>query len=201
MDFFLRSISYILHPIFMPIIGALIYFSVAPRFIPEDIITLKISGLTIITILLPLLLFFILKNLGVISSFHLASIRQRKLLLLIQSTLFLVIIKVMIDVYNYPELYFFFLGILFSSLSAIFIVMFNIKASLHMVGIAAITMFTIAISIHFSINLTLLIGILIIGNGLVATSRLHYKAHSNLELILGFLLGFIPQLTLVNFWL
>jgi len=165
MDFFLRSISYILHPIFMPIIGALIYFSVAPRFIPEDIITLKISGLTIITILLPLLLFFILKNLGVISSFHLASIRQRKLLLLIQS------------------------------------VMFNIKASLHMVGIAAITMFTIAISIHFSINLTLLIGILIIGNGLVATSRLHYKAHSNLELILGFLLGFIPQLTLVNFWL
>ena len=80
-------------------------------------------------------------------------------------------------------------------------ILFNIKASLHMIGIGSVTMFTIALSIHFGMNFTLLIAVLMIANGLVATSRLHYKAHSNLELILGFLIGVIPQLTLANLWL
>ncbi|MBQ4818760.1 hypothetical protein [Aquimarina sp. MMG016] len=185
----------------MPLIGSIIYFTTAPRFIPENIVMSKIIGLTIMTVLIPIVLFFILKSSGMITSFHLANVKQRKIPLLLQSILLLLVIKMIVDVYNYPELYFFFLGILFSSLSAIFIVLFNIKASLHMIGTGGVTMFTIALSIHFGMNLTILIAALMIANGLVATSRLHYKAHSNLELILGFLVGVIPQLTLVNFWL
>jgi hypothetical protein len=201
MNFFLRSISYILHPVLMPLLGAIIYFSIAPRFIPSEIIKAKIFALIILTILIPFVLFFLLKNTGIITSIHLENVKQRKIPLLLQSILLIVVIKMVIDVYHYPELYFFFLGILFSSLSAIFMVLFNIKASLHMIGVSGIAMFTIALSIHFGLNLTILIAILMIFNGLVATSRLHCKAHSNLELILGFLIGIIPQLTLANFWL
>ena len=138
---------------------------------------------------------------GVVSSIHLEDVKQRKIPLLLQSLILLLVIKMIIDVYNYPELYFFFLGVLLSSLSAIFIVFFDIKASLHMLGSGAVTMFTIALSIHFEINLILLIAAMIFANGLVATSRLHEKAHTNLELTLGFLIGVIPQLTLLNFWL
>ncbi len=201
MNFFLKSISYILHPLLMPLIGAIIYFAAAPRFIPEDIIKAKIIGLMVLTILIPIVLFFFLKNMGIISSIHLENINQRKVPLLLQSVLLIVVIKLIIDIYHYPELYFFFLGILFSILSSIFMIFFNIKASLHMIGIGGVTMFTIALSIHFGMNLILLISALMIANGLVATSRLHCKAHSNLELILGFLIGVISQLTLVNFWL
>ncbi len=201
MNFFLRSVSYILHPLLMPLLGAIIYFSTAPRFIPIEIIRAKVFGLIILTILIPIVLFFLLKSTGTITSIHLENVKQRKIPLLLQSILLIVVIKMVIDVYHYPELYFFFLGILFSSLSAIFMVLFNIKASLHMIGISGITMFTIALSIHFGLNLTILIAMLMIFNGLVATSRLHCKAHSNLELILGFLIGIIPQLTLANFWL
>ena len=201
MNFFLRSVSYILHPLLMPLLGAIIYFSTAPRFIPIEIIRAKVFGLIILTILIPIVLFFLLKSTGTITSIHLENVKQRKIPLLLQSILLIVVIKMVIDVYHYPELYFFFLGILFSSLSAIFMVLFNIKASLHMIGISGITMFTVALSIHFGLNLTILIAILMIFNGLVATSRLHCKAHSNLELILGFLIGIIPQLTLANFWL
>ncbi len=201
MNFFLQSISYIFHPLLMPLTGAIIYFIAAPRFIPIDIIKDKVFGLTVLTILIPIVLFFFLKSIGTITSIHLKQIKQRRIPLLLQAILLVVVIKIIIDVYHYPELYFFFLGVLFSSLSAIFMLLFNIKASLHMIGISAVTMFTIAISIHFSVNLTLLIAGLMICNGLVATSRLHFKAHSNLELILGFLIGIIPQLTLVNFWL
>ncbi len=201
MNFFLKSVSYLLHPIIMPLVGAIIYFTAAPRFIPEDIIRLKILGLIILTVLIPIVLFFFLKSFGTINSIHLEDTKQRKIPLLLQSIILIIVIKIVIDVYHYPELYFFFLGILFSSLSAIFMVLFNIKASLHMLGIAAVTMFTIALSIHFGMNMITLITILMIANGLVATSRLHCKAHSNLELILGFLIGIIPQLTLINFWL
>ncbi|MDH7445446.1 hypothetical protein [Aquimarina sp. 2201CG14-23] len=201
MNFLLKSISYIFHPLLMPIAASLIYFTTAPRFIPENIIKAKIFGLLVVTVLIPIVLYFFLKTIGVITSIHLEEAKQRKIPLLLQSLLLLLVIKMIIDVYNYPELYFFFLGLLLSSLSAIFIVFFNIKASLHMIGSGAVTMFTIAISIHFGINLTLLIAGMMIINGLVATSRLHYEAHSNLELILGFLVGVIPQLTLVNFWL
>lgn len=144
---------------------------------------------------------FLLKSLGIINSIHLENAKQRKIPLLLQTLILIVVIKMVIDVYRYPELYFFFLGILFSMLSAVFMIFFNIKASLHMIGISGITMFTIALSIHFGMNLTLLIAALMVANGLVATSRLHCNAHSNLELVLGFLIGVIPQLTLVNFWL
>lgn len=201
MNFLLKSISYIFHPLLMPLAGSIIYFITAPRFIPENIIQAKVFGLIVVTVLIPIVLYFFLRTIGVITSIHLEEAKQRKIPLLLQSLLLLLVIKMVIDVYNYPELYFFFLGILLSSLSAIFIVFFDIKASLHMIGSGAVTMFTIALSIHFEINLILLIAGMIIINGLVATSRLHYKAHSNLELTLGFLIGVIPQLTLVNFWL
>ncbi|MGY3791548.1 hypothetical protein [uncultured Aquimarina sp.] len=201
MNFLLKSISYIFHPLLMPIAGAVIYFVTAPRFIPENIVQAKIFGLVVVTILIPIVLYFFLKTMGIVSSIHLEDAKQRKIPLLLQSLILLLVIKMIIDVYNYPELYFFFLGVLLSSLSAIFIVFFDIKASLHMLGSGAVTMFTIALSIHFEINLILLIAAMIFANGLVATSRLHEKAHTNLELTLGFLIGVIPQLTLLNFWL
>jgi len=37
--------------------------------------------------------------------------------------------------------------------------------------------------------------------GAIATSRLHLKAHTYKELILGVFIGFIPQLILVSYWL
>jgi hypothetical protein len=38
-------------------------------------------------------------------------------------------------------------------------------------------------------------------NGVVASSRLEMKAHTPKELVIGFLLGVIPQLFLLHFWL
>jgi ABC-type Mn2+/Zn2+ transport system permease subunit len=70
-----------------------------------------------------------------------------------------------------------------------------------MIGVSGLFMFFIALSIHFSINIngTLIIMAIIIGS--VATSRLHLKAHTSKELIIGIFIGFIPQLILVPYWL
>ncbi len=201
MNFFLKSISYIIHPLLMPLLGALIYFFFAPRFIPNEIVLTKVAALIIITVIIPIILYFLLKNLGLVSSIHIENVKQRKIPLLLQSGLLIVVIKMIIDVYHYPALYFFFLGVLFSLLSAIFMVLFNIKASLHMTGISGITVFAITLSIHFGLNLTLPIAILFVMNGLVATSRLHCKAHTFKELVLGCTIGILPQIILANLWL
>lgn len=70
-----------------------------------------------------------------------------------------------------------------------------------MIGTAGVTMFLIALSIHFKVNTLVLISFLILVNGWVATSRLHSKAHTPVELIFGFFVGFLPQLILLNYWL
>jgi membrane-associated phospholipid phosphatase len=37
--------------------------------------------------------------------------------------------------------------------------------------------------------------------GAIATSRLHLKAHTPIELLIGAFIGLLPQLILVNYWL
>ena len=70
-----------------------------------------------------------------------------------------------------------------------------------MIAIAGIFMFYIALSIHFSININGTLALITILVGAIATSRLHLKAHDYKELIVGFCIGFIPQLIMINYWL
>jgi len=98
------------------------------------------------------------------------------------------------------ELHYFFGGISFTSITFLILSCLNFKASLHTAAISGLTMFIIALSIHLQLNLIIGIGALILTNGLVATSRLHLKAHSSLELIIGFTIGLAPQFMLMTYW-
>lgn len=70
-----------------------------------------------------------------------------------------------------------------------------------MIAIGGVFMFFIALSIHFSININGTIALLFILIGAIATSRLYLKAHDNIELIIGFFVGIVPQLIMLNYWL
>jgi hypothetical protein len=70
-----------------------------------------------------------------------------------------------------------------------------------MLGLSGILMFVLALSIYYRINLIYTIAFLIAALGLTASSRLHFKAHTGMELILGLLTGVIPQLILFKYWL
>ncbi|MEZ4857593.1 MAG: hypothetical protein R2781_02160 [Flavobacteriaceae bacterium] len=201
MNHFLRLGAYVLHPLFMPLLGAAIYYSITPRFVEIETLTNKLIAITIITILIPIVTYFLLRNLKLVTSIKLELVWERKLPLMLQCLFIFFIIKMVFDAYITPELYFFFVGILFSTFSALFLVFFKIKASLHQMGIAGLTFFVIALSVHFKINMLLWIGLLLFANGWVASSRIHTQAHTKLELIVGFFLGVIPQLLMLNFWL
>ena len=131
----------------------------------------------------------------------LSDISQRKIPLLLQMTLFAILIEKSITVDQFPSLYFFFLAGLLSTIFAFLLLYVKVKASIHMIGISSLTVFIIGLSIHNQINAVYLVALFMFINGGVASSRLVMKAHSNKELLIGFLCGFIPQSALLYFWL
>ena len=68
MRYFLNGVSYVFHPLFIPIGGTLSYFVVTPRINSLAMQSGNILPIFILTIIIPIILFLILKNLGLVSS-------------------------------------------------------------------------------------------------------------------------------------
>ena len=201
MNHFLKSISFIFHPLIMPLLGAIFYFSKSPRHIPEQIIQAKLISLFILTLLLPILLYFLLKTLGKTKSIYLHTTQERILPLALNSVILLLILMRVLPSDEIIELYYFFVGILVTTLTCLILAVLKFKASIHLMGIAGVFMFYIGLSLHFSININGTLALIVILIGAIATSRLHVKAHDYKELIMGFIIGSFPQLILFKYWL
>ena len=199
-DKLLKSISYIFHPLLMPLLGVIFYFDKTPRFIPDPVRQAKIFSIIILTIILPLLLYYLLKTLNKVNSIYLETPEERRIPLILNG---LIVILVMIRVLpqnEIPELYFFFTGILISTITCYALALANFKASIHMIASAGFFMFAVALAINFKVNVNGTLALMFVILGAIATSRLHLKAHTPVELIIGFFVGLLPQLLLVNYW-
>lgn len=185
----------------MPFIGTLFYFSKAPRYIPLPFIKAKLFAVALFTIILPILLFYLLKTTRKVSSIHLDETKERIIPLILNAVIVVVITQRIVTINELPELYFFFIGILLSTMTCLILAVLKFKASIHMIASSGILMFFIALSIHFSINIVGTIALFFIIVGAIGTSRLHLNAHTNIELVIGFFAGLIPQLILLNYWL
>ncbi|WP_203256454.1 hypothetical protein [Hyunsoonleella ulvae] len=201
MHHILKSVSVIFHPLLMPIAGVLFYFAKTPRFIDREVIWAKLVSLSILTIVLPILLYFLLKTLGRVNSIYLKSTKERIIPLVLNAIVILLVIQRILRPDPYIELYYFFVGVLISTLACLILAIFKFKASIHMIAISGVFMFFIALSIHFSININGTLALMSIVIGAVATSRLHLKAHTYPELLMGIFVGIFPQLILVTKWL
>jgi hypothetical protein len=197
----LPAFSYLFHPIFIPVYAALVYFLFNVSYFTNPEIYLTLFQVVIITILIPILFFLLLRTAGKIDSIMMADVSQRKLPLIIQCFLFILLVRKAVTIEHYPELHFFFLAGLLSTSMALILLFFKIKASLHMITISALTIFVIGLSIRTQIQHINLIVFLVLMNGFVASSRLEMKAHTNNELVFGFFIGLLPQLLLMQIWL
>jgi hypothetical protein len=200
-NFILKGISFVFHPLIMPLLGVLFYFSKTPRFIPESIMKAKVFSIVILTLILPILLFFLLKTVNKVDSIYLKSTRERLIPLFINCVIITLILIRVLTPNEIVELYYFFLGILCSTLACFILAIFKIKASIHMIAASGFFMFAIALGIHYQININGTMALMMVILGAIATSRLHLKAHTNQELIIGMAVGLFPQLTLLNYWL
>jgi hypothetical protein len=193
--------SYIFHPVFIPVYATLYYLFLNNSTFGNQEIYFILSQIAIITLLIPILFFFILRYSGKIGSIMAPVLSERKLPLVIQCFLIILLVRNSITVERYPALHFFLLGALFSTLIALLLIFLKKKASLHMIGISALTLFAFGLTLHYQTQNVALIAFLILMNGFVASSRLVMKAHTSSELIIGIILGSIPQILLLFLWL
>ena len=201
MKLLIRSASFLFHPIWMPFAGTLIYFLITPRFFPIEVVKAKLLAVAIITIFIPIVYVYMLKTLGKVTDHHLRDIRERKWPLLLYAGLDFVVLKYVLNTFDYPALYYFFAGIMASAILGLFFLLAKVKVSLHMMGLAGLLAFLILLSVHFNLNLVYSVSFLIAITGLTASSRLLYAAHSYNELSIGFILGLLPQVIAALVWL
>ena len=193
--------SYLFHPIFIPLLGTVFYVSLDTYYFSLPQYVILFLQIIVITILLPVAFFYLLRTFGKIENVMLSDISQRKIPLLLQLMLFAVLIEKSITIDRFPSLYFFFIGGLLSTFFAFILLYVKFKASIHMIGISSLTVFIIGLSIHNQINTINTVTFFVIMNGVLASSRLVMEAHSKKELLVGFLCGVIPQSALLYFWL
>ena len=201
MNVVLKVASYLFHPLWMPFAGTFIYFLVSPRFFPETLVKAKLMAIAIMTLFIPIVFYFLLKTLGKVETHFMSDVKERKWPLLFYAALIIITLKFVLDAFDYPELYYFYAGILASTVIGLILVWFRMKISLHMMALAGLTIFIIALTAHFNLDLIYTISFFVAVTGWTASSRLHLKAHSSLELALGYLIGLLPQIVALRFWL
>jgi hypothetical protein len=198
---FLVAISYIFHPLFVPLMGTLIYLAISPIQYSQAQILFLCLQVSLLTIFIPLALYFWLKTVGKADSVMLQKVDQRRIPLFISCILLYLLAFKSITESILPELHYFILGGLLSNILTFLYLFMKVKASIHQMGIAALSCFVMGLSAHYQVDLTYGIAVLILLNGLVASSRLAMQAHTYTELAIGFGLGAIPQLALWWVWL
>lgn len=196
-----KILSYLFHPVIIPTIGTLLYYIITPQYIQPKIQKAIIISIIILTIIVPIIIYALFKNIGWLDSAFITSVAQRKIPVLIIIFLLYIVINQILPRAFSIELYYFFAGLLGSYISVFMLTLFKFKASMHSMALTALTIYSIGLSIHFEINITYLLSILIIVLGSVISSRLYLKAHNYPEIIIGIIMGGFPQLLTFNSWL
>ncbi|MDO9262003.1 MAG: hypothetical protein Q7U08_08695 [Flavobacteriaceae bacterium] len=190
---FYKLISYLFHPVFLPFYGAVLYFNVFPHtenpYQVQQILIYIFLG----TVLLPILFLSMLKYFKLIQNFQIPSINERRLPLLFFLLISFLTSKFLSTYRMLPDLTIMFIGITFIALIAYVLISFRFKISLHAISIGGVIGVILALSKLYNMNLILLISLLFMLSGIILTARLSLKAHNNLEVYLGFLMGIFLQ--------
>lgn len=197
----LQFSAYVFNPLLIPVYATLFYFFITRNYFYNHEIYLLFVQVLILTMLLPISIFYLLRSLGLIRTKMLLYKKERKLPLALYSILLFVLIKHSFNGLVVPELYYFFLGLLVSIIIALLMVMLQYKISLHVLGVTALVMFVIGVSAYYNIQLLYIIAFLVVASGMVASSRLMTNQQNNGGIVLGALAGTLPQILLWLIWL
>jgi hypothetical protein len=186
---FHKIISTVFHPIVIPTIGVIIYFLISPLPIERNqkLVTLiLIFGATYI---LPLLLLILLKKFNLINSYQLESKKERRIPLGLMLLLFYGLGNLFSYVDALQDLSLLFSATSIGLILTYILLYFKIKSSIHLLSIGISCGFFMLLSIVDNTSYLLIIIINFLIGGLLASSRLHLKAHQPKEVYLGFFIG------------
>jgi hypothetical protein len=195
---FATVISYALHPLLMPTLSMFILFQVheylalilpiRSRYILYGLVFFN-------TFLVPLLVSLALLKRGHISSLHMNTRNERRIPLLVTAFSYAFTYYLLNQVSLSPVIYVSLLGAILALVIHI-IINLSWKISAHMTGFGGMlgTVFGFAFRLHQ--DLTVLICVLFVIAGLLASARLLITDHTPGQIYAGFLNGFLCQVVL-----
>ena len=195
-----RAISYIFHPLLIPIYTLLLllnlnsFLSVSLPFSYK----LTLGGVVFLTtVLFPLFLSWMLARLNIISSVFMNTKEERIYPILAISVFYYLTYFLLRGVHVSTIFSYYMLGATLLSILAL-IINFYRKISLHMIGIGGFTGLFLGLSLNFGINLNTEIFTGILLGGIIGFARLKENSHHPAEIYSGFLMGAVVMTLLIS---
>jgi hypothetical protein len=193
---FYKFISTILHPIVLPTLGVFLYFVFVSQSFEKRLQLIVLGLVFVLTYVVPVLLLLFLKNFGFIKDFQVSTIKERRFPVIFMIFLLYFLGNTIIQIPTIRNL-----GILFYgtslSLTCIYVLFsVKLKSSLHLVSMGNMIGFFLIMTNINSLSMLPIIILLVLLSGILASSRLYLKAHTPVELLIGFSLGIVCQFIL-----
>lgn len=193
---FYKFISTILHPIVLPTLGVFLYFVFVSQSFEKRLQLIVLGLVFALTYVVPVLLLLFLRNFGFIKDFQVSTIKERRFPVIFMIFLLYFLGNTIIQIPTIRNL-----GILFYgtslSLTCIYVLFsVKLKSSLHLVSMGNMIGFFLIMTNINSLSMLPIIILLILLSGILASSRLYLKAHTPIELLIGFSLGIVCQFIL-----
>ena len=184
-------ISYIFHPVFMPLYSLLLLFNLKSFFSFEIVFKARLMLTAFVfttTILFPLLIIMMMKRQGLIRSYRMET-KQERIYPYLVIAIFYFLNFNMFRQLELPEMYVFFaLG---SAIILFVVAIVNLwwKISTHMIGVGGVFGLIAGISLRMSMDMTFPLMAAILLAGIIGYARLKLNAHKPVQVYTGFLAG------------
>jgi hypothetical protein len=191
--------SWIFQPLMMPLYGTFLFLQLpyyAFMLMSDKLVKFVLICNLTFTVVLPALVIILMYRMKIISNVRLNNREDRKYPILFTAGFHLANFYLLTKVELPAPYYLFLLGGLFSVLLTLMITMFW-KISIHMTGIGSVCGAILICGLIWQIDVRLLLAVLFIIAGIIASSRLILNAHTRKEVAAGFTAGFLPQLLLI----
>jgi len=197
---FLGIFSYIFHPVFIPLIATGCFYYLSQNFYNTTEIYITLIQVAIMTFLLPVILFLFLKSFKMLtSSIMVKDTSERKAPVFLNIVLMYILVFQILLLNRSNELKLFLTAYAVSYSIVFLSLFFKKKYSLHMLSFSAFVMFMMHTAQSYYLPFIFPLCILILLLGLLASSRLVLQAHTTREILIGCLIGIIPQLVFHSF--
>jgi hypothetical protein len=195
---FSKILSYIFHPIFMPLIGLAIIFNsgIYESELPAIYMRFLYLIVLLCNVMLPVSIIPVLFYIRHINNLNIDERRKRMIPLFFASICYYIGYNI-ISRYSHSQL----INLFMLSISVIIVVVMLVslfwKISLHMTGIGGITGLIIILSYLYRADIIFLLCATILISGIIASARLAIGSHNFLQIIVGYLLGLVGVLGLM----
>ncbi len=200
-DRIVKIISYLFHPLFMPVYIILMLISfpyyVASQ-LPVQSKLILLGTVAVMTVFIPLLFTAFMRRRKIIRSFFLES-KEERIYPLLAVAVSYYITYFILKGYPVSALFsYYMLGSTFLAVLAL-IISFYLKISLHMIGLGGVLGLVLGMALNFSFNLFWPLIALVVASGLTAYTRLKTNSHKPSEIYSGFLMGGVTMFILFYF--